>query len=209
MEERERRVLDKLRKSLVSDIADVEPVLDHLISSGVFTANDDHVQRIRAGETARSRARRLLDTLPQCGRRAAFGHFVDALRPVRPHLAERLESSLAESLKDECPMDTAPAHHGPPRLSDPTARELQEALRAFHKNQAECLPVFDFQSCAQAAGLEQVFVTLSAVDFSESQASFHRQKSLSVEQVRELTSKTWCERAGDSAVAVTDLGRLL
>ena len=53
-------MLEKLRKSLVSDVADVEPVLDHLISAGVFQANDDDVVRIRAGETARMRVRILL-----------------------------------------------------------------------------------------------------------------------------------------------------
>ena len=76
-------MLEKLRKSLVSDIADVEPVLDHLISAGVFRASDDDVERIRTGETARMRVRILLDSLPSFGQ-AAFGHLVDALRTVRP-----------------------------------------------------------------------------------------------------------------------------
>ena len=51
-------------------------------------------------------------------------------------------------------------------------------------------------------------MTLSAVNFSEFQASFHRQKSLSVEQVRELASKTWSNRQGD-AVEIIDPSHLM
>ena len=83
---------------------------------------------------------------------------------------------------------------------------LQDVLCSYHISKAECLPLFDFQPCAQAAGLEEVFETLSAVDFSESQASFYRQKSLSVEQVRELASKTWSDRQG-GAVEIMDPSR--
>ena len=69
MEERERRVLEKHRKVLVSDIADVEPILDHLVSTGVFRANDDNVQLVRSEKTSFMRARRLLDILPSRGGR--------------------------------------------------------------------------------------------------------------------------------------------
>ena len=208
MDERERRVLEKHRKSLVSDIADVEPILDHLIAAAVFRADGDGTQRIRAGETARMRARKLLDTLPSCGREA-FGHFVDALRSVRSHLADLLTTSIAEIAGDECVKDLADAaRHGPPRLANPVARKLQEALCADHKNKGECLPLFDFQPSAQASGLDDVFVTLSALNFGETQAAFHRRKALSAKQVRELASKTWSERQ-QNAVEITDLSRLL
>ena len=207
MEESERRALEGHRNSLVSDLADVEPILDHLISCAVFRANGDEVQRIRAGETARMRARKLLDFLPSCGR-AAFGHFVEALRKVRPHLADLLTTSLAESAGEECAKDFA-SPLGPPQLANPIARKLQDALCADHQNKARCLPLFDFQQTSQASGLDDVFVTLSALNFGDTQAVFHQRKSISAKQVREMASKTWSERQGGEAVEVTDLSRLL
>ena len=101
MEERERRVLEKHRRELVTNIVEVEPILEYLISQGVLKANGEDVQRIRRGEIALARARNLLDILPSCGR-AAFGHLVDALRLERPHLAELLERSLEEMHEVPC-----------------------------------------------------------------------------------------------------------
>ena len=206
MEELERRVLEKHREELVADMAEVEPILDHLISTAVLRANDDNVQWIRSGHTALMRARKLLDILPSRDS-SAFGHFVDALRSVRPHLSELLMLSL-EELKTRSP-DPCRLRR-PPRPAHPLARKLQEALCEFHQNKADRLPLFDFQPhAAQAAGLDEVFVTLSAIDFHDAQTTYERQKSLSAKQLRRLASKSWCERLDSNAVEITDVSRLL
>ena len=204
MEERERRVLEKHRRELVTNIVEVEPLLDYLISQGVLRANGEDVQRIRRGEIALARARNLLDILPSCGR-AAFGHLVDALRLERPHLAELLERSLEDMHEVPCKVSELPQ---PRRPSHPTARKLQDALRTYHTNTARCLPLFDFHSGAEAVGLDEVFVTLSALNFSEIQSMFARQKELSAKELRELASKTWMERRED-VEEITGVDRLL
>ena len=204
MEERERRVLEKHRRELVTNILEIEPILDYLISQGVLRANGEDVQRIRRGEIALARARNLLDILPSCGR-AAFGHLVDALRLERPHLAELLERSLEEMHEVPCKVSEL---RQPRRPSHPTARKLQDALRTYHTNTARCLPLFDFHSGAEAVGLDEVFVTLSALNFSEIQSMFARQKELSAKELRELASKTWMERRED-VEEITGVDRLL
>ena len=204
MEERERGVLEKHRRELVTNIVEVEPILEYLISQGVLKANGEDVQRIRRGEIALARARNLLDILPSCGR-AAFGHLVDALRLERPHLAELLEQSLKEMHEVPCKVSEL---RQPRRPSHPTARKLQDALRTYHINTARCLPLFDFHSGAEAVGLDMVFVTLSALNFSEIQSMFARQKELSAKELRELASKTWMERRED-VEEITGVDRLL
>ena len=212
MEERERRVLERHREDLVSAIADVEPVLDRLVSTGVFRANDDNVQVIRSEKTPLMRARKLLDILPSRGG-AAFSHFVDALRSKRPHvdIAEMLERSLTE-IADIVDVDSAnfrrQQYDGLSKPSHPTACKLQDALRAYHRQKARRLPLFDFQSGGESVGLDEVFVTLSTLDFRELQLMFSERKHLSVETIRELASKTWSERRQD-AQEVTELNRLL
>ena len=168
MAERERRVLEAHRESLVSGITDVEPILDHLVSTNVFRASDDNVQRIRAGETARMRARRLLDILQTCGR-SAFEHFVQALSKISHQLAENLQVSLAAHNVEY--LNDLPNPRGPSLPAHSLAQKLQRALRAHHLNAAERTPLLDFQSSAQAVGLKEVFVTLSALSFGDTQAS--------------------------------------
>ena len=188
MEERERRVLEKHRDELVSDIVDVEPILDRLVSTGVFRANDDNVQVVRSEKTPLMQARKLLDTLPSRGH-GAFNHFVGALRSGRSQLAEVLESSLTEMV--DVPgtgSDTVDSHRlqpgefEPPTPSHPTACKLQRALRKFHSRKARRLPLFDFQSGGESIGLDEVFVTLSTLDFRELQAMFAETKRLSAER---------------------------
>ena len=207
MEERERRVLEKHRKVLVSDIADVEPILDHLVSAGVLRANDDMVQLVRSGATPLMRARKLLDILPSRGG-TAFRHFVDALQSVRrSHLAEVLELSLAEVVNNPAACrDETDFSHSPP--SHPTACKLQEALRMFHRRKARRCQLFDFQSSGESVGLDEVFVTLSTLNFREVQSMFSERKRLSAERIRELASKTWSERR-ENVEEITDLKRLL
>ena len=214
MEERERRVLERHREDLVSAIADVEPVLDRLVSTGVFRANDDNVQVIRSERTPLMRARKLLDILPSRGG-AAFSHFVDALRSKRSHvdIAEMLERSLTEIA--DASSDATDFHRLTPQYdtpvskpSHPTACKLQDALRSYHRQKAKRMPLFDFQSGGESVGLDEVFVTLSTLDFRELQLMFAERKHLSAETIRELASKTWSERRQD-AQEVTELNRLL
>ena len=209
MEERDRRVLEKHRKVLVSDIADVEPILDHLVGTGVFRANDDNVQLVRSGTIPLMRARKLLDILPSLSDGAVFRHFVDALRSAgRSHLAEMLEVSLTEKVENPAagPGDETNSHRSKP--SHPTACKLQEALRMFHRQKARRCQLFDFQSSGESVGLDKVFVTLSSLDFREVQSMFSERKRLSVERIRELASKTWSERR-ENVEEITDLKRLL
>ena len=214
MEERERRVLERHREELVSDIADVEPILDRLVSTGVFRANDDNVQLVRSEKTPLMQARKLLDILPSRGD-GAFNHFVGALSSGRSQLAEVLESSLTEMV--DVPgtgSDTVDSHRLQPGEFEPltpphpTACKLQRALRKFHSRKARCLPLFDFQSGGESIGLDEVFVTLSTLDFRELQAMFAETKRLSADEVRELASKTWSERR-ENVKEITELKRLL
>ena len=214
MEERERRVLEKHREELVSDIADVEPILDRLVSTGLFRANDDNIQLVRSERTPLMQARKLLDILPLHGR-AAFSQFVDALRSRRSQLAEVLEHSLTETVDAIDTGSDAIDSHGlppgefePPRPSHPTAFKLQRALRKFHSRKARRLPLFDFQSGGESIGLDEIFVTLSTLDFRELQAMFAETKRLSAEKIRELASKTWSERR-ENVQEITELKRLL
>ena len=214
MEERERRVLEKHREELVSDIADVEPILDRLVSTGVFRANDDNVQLVRSEKTPLMQTRKLLDILPSRGH-GAFNHFVDALRSRRSQLAEALERSLTEimdvpnALSDtfDC-HQLPPGEFEPPTPPHPTACKLQRALRKFHSRKARRLPLFDFQSGGESIGLDEVFVTLSTLNFRELQAMFAETKRLSAENIRELASKTWSERR-ENLHEITELKRLL
>ena len=211
MEERERRVLERHREDLVSAIADVEPILDHLVSAGVFRANDDNVQNVRSERTSLMRARTLLDILPSKGA-GAFRHFVHVLRSRTSHLAEMLELSSAEMADDtEASSDATDFQASPgglPTPPQPTACKLQKALRNFHTQKARRLPLFDFQSGGESVGLDEVFVTLSTLDFRDLQSMFAEGKRLSAEKIRELASKTWCERR-EHAQEITDLERLL
>ena len=214
MEERERRVLERHREDLVSAIADVEPVLDHLVSTGVFRANDDNVQVIRSEKTPLMRARKLLDILPSRGG-TAFSHFVDTLRSKGSQggIAEMLERSVTE-IADivDASSDTTDFPHRSQydrlsKPSHPTACKLQDALRTYHRQKARRLPLFDFQS-GESVGLDEVFVTLSTLDFRELQLMFAEQKHFPVETIRELASKTRSERRQD-AQEVMELNRLL
>ena len=56
--------------------------------------------------------------------------------------------------------------------------------------------------------MEEVFVTLSTLDFREVQSMFSERKRLSAEKIRELASKTWSERR-ENVEEITDLKRLL
>ena len=209
MEERERRVLEKHRKVLVSDIADVEPILDHLVGTGVFRANHDNVQLVRSGTTPLMRARKLLDILPSRSGGAVFRHFVDALRSAqRSHLAEMLELSLMEIVDDAAACSCDATDFNQPTPSHPTASKLQEALRTFHRRKARRCQLFDFQSSGESVGLDEVFVALSTLDFREVQSMFSERKRLSAERIRELASKTWSERR-ENVEEITDLKRLL
>ena len=215
MEERERRALEKHREDLVSDIVDVEPFLDSLVSKGVFRANDDNVQIVRSERTPLMRARTLLDILPSQGKRA-FSHFVDTLRSQRPQLADMLTRSLtemadvvADGAGSDAPSDSLVFEADAlPKPSHPTACKLQKSLRKFHKQKARRLPLFDFQSGGESVGLDEVFVTLSTLDFRELQSMFVEGKRLSAEKMRELASKTWSERR-ENVQEITDLTRLL
>ena len=209
MEERERRVLERHREELVSDIADVEPILDRLVSTGVFRANDDNIQLVRSEKTPLMQARKLLDVLPSRGH-GAFNHFVGALRLARSQLAE----VLAIETMDVVGSDPIDSHQFPPVAfelptpSHPTASKLQRMLRKFHCRKARRLPLFDFQSGGKSVGLEEVFITLSTLDFHELQAMFAETKRLSAKEIRELASKTWCERR-ENVQEITELKRLL
>ena len=217
MEERERRVLEKHREELVSDIADVEPILDRLVCTGVFRANDDNVQLVRSEKTPLMQARKLLDILPSRGK-DAFNHFVEALRSGRSELAEVLGRSLAEMVAVSGPGSDAgvgshrlpwpPGEFEPPTPSHSTAVKLQRALRKFHSRKARRLPLFDFHPSGDPVGLDEVFVTLSTLDFRELQAMFAETKRLSAEKIRELASKTWSERR-ENVQEITELKRLL
>ena len=71
----------------------------------------------------------------------------------------------------------------------------QECFVSFTaENWAKRLPLFDFQSGGESVGLDEVFVTLSTLDFRELQAILSETKRLSAEEIRELASKTWSER---------------
>ena len=214
MEQRERRVLEKHREELVSDIADVEPILDRLVSAGVFRANDENVQLVRSEKTQLMQGRKLLDVLPSRGD-VAFNHFVDAPRSERSQLAEVLERSLTEMMDDPGTgfdaIDTGrfpPGEFEPPTPPHPTACKLQRALRKFHSRKARRLPLFDFQPGGESIGLDEVFVTLSTLDFRELQAMFAETKRLSAEKIRELASKTWSERR-EKVQEITELKHLL
>ena len=145
----------------------------------------------------------------------AFNHFVGALRLARSQLAEVLaiERSLTETV-DVVGSDPIDSHQFPPVAfelptpSHPTARKLQRMLRKFHSRKARRLPLFDFQSGGKSVGLEEVFITLSTLDFHELQAMFSETKRLSAEEIRELASKTWCERR-ENVQEITELKRLL
>ena len=218
MKKNHRRVLERCRPDLVSDIAGVvEPLLDHLISAAVFRADDDDIQRVRAGQTARERARNLVDILPCCGRSAtAFGHFVDALREERPHLAEAIACELEKCKEEDFAIERDTPSAQPCKLSQPagpprggsTTDKLQNALRAHHQKNAQCVSLFDFQLSAPASGLEEVFVTLTALNFGDVQSAFKRSEFISAEEVRQLASKTWSERRANAEEG-TDLTRLL
>ena len=135
---------------------------------------------------------------------------MDALRSARKsHLAEMLELSLTEIVENPqatCPGDETNVHR--PKPSHPTAGKLQEALRMFHKQKARRCQLFDFQWSGESVGLDEVFVTLSTLDFREVQSMFSERKRLSVERIREQASKTWSERRA-KVEEIMDLKRLL
>ena len=95
----------------------------------------------------------------------------------------------------------------PPKPSHPTARKVQDALRTFLRLKVRRTKLFEF-SGESAVGLDDVFVTLSAIDFGELKSMFDEQKGLSTDKIRELASKTWSERR-ENVQEITDLKRLL
>lgn len=92
MLEKHRHLLLKFRQEIVEDLL-VDDVLAFLRSKFVFDSDDTEV--IRAEQTSRRQAEKLLDMLPEKGYET-FEHFFTALSEKYPHLARLLESGSSE-----------------------------------------------------------------------------------------------------------------
>ena len=206
MEELERRVLEKHREELVADMAEVEPILDHLISTAVLRANDDNVQWIRSGHTALMRARKLLDILPSrqlCVRTFRGRDSFRSTTLVRTsHAVSRgAQNTLTRSVSPS----PATAASSPAR-----SKAARGALRVSPETKPTGFRCSTFSPTRPELPVSmEVFVTLSAIDFHDAQTTYERQKSLSAKQLRRLASKSWCEQLDSNAVEITDVSRLL
>ncbi|KAJ7373730.1 wD repeat domain [Desmophyllum pertusum] len=92
MLEKHRHLLLKFRQEIVEDLL-VDDVLAFLRSKFVFDSDDTEV--IRAEQTSRRQAEKLLDMLPEKGYET-FEHLFTALSEKYPHLARLLESGSNE-----------------------------------------------------------------------------------------------------------------
>ena len=132
MEERDKRKLQVHRETLVDCIADVQPVLDGLISRCVISPLSDDYQSVLAGGTAREQTRLLLDILPTLGA-DAFDAFVESLATYRPHLSRLLKEDAVE---DEAAMPT----NDIPAKSTSTSASQSRPRSGWRKRLLSALP---------------------------------------------------------------------
>ena len=201
--------LRAVRTQLVSDLGQVDSVLDVLVELHVISPDSDAYQKVLAGRYARERARLLLDVLPTLGARA-FDAFVEALRRSTPHLADLLEKVSGEFVCDGV------AGSSLSRLASelPSSSGIQNKLRKTYMLLGRKAKAIDHRSRTAAMGLDQLSVTISSLTFDEAQAQFRERKtrsgwpvSVSELHARSLVSKTFASRCQD-AIEQSDVGQL-
>ena len=207
MDEKQKRKLQAFRTQLVNDLGEVEPVdlLDVLLEKHVLSPQSDEYQTVMAGRFARERARLLLDTLPTLGP-LAFEAFVEGLRRAKPHLADLLEKVSEE--------DVCEGPFPPPKPSIKVACRIQSKLRKSFIQLGQTAKVVDHRRRGATVGLDQLFVTVSSLNFDEAQAKFQERKKISRASAREastiakgLVSKTFASRCQDE-FELEGVGRL-
>ena len=178
MEERDKRKVQVHRETLVDCIADVQPILDGLISRCVVSPLSDDYQSVLAGGTAREQTRILLDILPTLGA-DAFNAFVESVSRYRPHLRELLEQDV--------PTKAAATGREQSQLSEgqfPPACQDIELIRRIQKKQRKSYTqlsqrraaVVDFRFGTSKVGLENVCATISALNFDDVQAEIQEKR---------------------------------
>ena len=216
MEERDKRKLQIHRETLVDCIADVQPVLDGLISRCVVSPVSDDYQGVLAGRTAREQTRLLLDILPTLGA-DAFNAFVESVSRYRPHLRALLEQDV--------PSEAAANFGKEPQLSKgqfPPACPDIELIRRIQKKQRKSYTqlsqrraaVVDFRFGTSKVDLEDVCATISSLNFDDAQAEIEekrRTKSIGSEptskMAKKMASTTFASRCRNET-ELTDLGQL-
>ena len=224
MEERDRRTLQVHRETLVDCIADIQPVLDGLISRCVVSPLSDDYQSVLAGRTAREQTRLLLDILPTLGP-DAFNAFVDSVSRYRPHLRKLLEQdvptkaacasdgadAMVDLSKDNC--DLNKGLFAPARPSVELVSRVQRNLRKAYIRSGQAKAIVDFGPQKRGANLEEVCVTISSLSFDDVQAQIQETRSGSIgdgflsKMDREMASKTFASRCLDE-MELSDFGQL-
>ena len=226
MEERDRRKLQVHRETLVDCIADVQPVLDGLISRCVLSPLSDEYQSVVAGRRARDQIRLLLDILPTLGA-DAFNAFVESVSRYRPHLRELLDQNVLN--KPVCASYGAPANSmvgpskensalnkgpfAPAKPSDELVSHVQRNLRKAYIRSGQAKAIVDFGPQKRGVDLEEVCVTISSLNFDDVQAVIQQRKTSSVggelmsKMEREMASKTFASRCVDE-MELSDFGQL-
>ena len=226
MEERDRRTLQVHRETLVDCIADVQPVLDGLISRCVLSPLSDDYQSVLAARTAREQTRLLLDILPTLGPEA-FNAFVDSVSRYRPYLRELLEQdvptkaawasdgasadAMVDLSKDSCDLNKGP--FAPARPSVELVSRVQRNLRKAYIRSGQAKAIVDFGPQKRGANLEEVCVTISSLSFDDVQAQIQETRTGSIgdgylsKMDREMASKTFASRCLDE-MELSDFGQL-